>query len=151
MAFAALEDLSGKIEIIVFPKVYEEFAEILNTEDPVVMSGFVNLAEEPRKFFPSKITYLKEQAESRVSGVRINVDTEKLTDYSLEKLKRVLLSFRGPVKTHMIFEHPEGRAKIDLGEDYLVNPTPQMAAKINEVLNSNAVSFIIDGKLEQIN
>jgi len=35
-----------------------------------------------------------------------------------------------------------------LGEEYLVNPTPQMAAKINEILNENSVQFIVDGKVE---
>ena len=35
-----------------------------------------------------------------------------------------------------------------LGENFLVNPTPQMAAKINDIFNSNAVKFIVDGRLE---
>ena len=38
---------------------------------------------------------------------------------------------------------------MDLGNNYLVNPTPQMAAKINELLHDNSVQFIVDGKLEQ--
>jgi DNA polymerase-3 subunit alpha len=59
------------------------------------MIGNVNLSEEPRKFFPSKIMKLKDQAEERVTGVRINVEIEELISTKLEKFKQVLLSYRG--------------------------------------------------------
>ena len=54
MSFAMLEDLHGKIECIVFPRVFAEYEELLKSDDPVVMTGQVNLAEEPRKFFLKK-------------------------------------------------------------------------------------------------
>ncbi len=37
---------------------------------------------------------------------------------------------------------------MDLNENYLINPTPQMAARVNDLLNANSVNFIVDGKLE---
>jgi DNA polymerase-3 subunit alpha len=150
MAFITVEDLSSKIECIVFPSVFEEFEEILTTDEPIIMSGFVNLAEDPRKFFPSKISELKEQAEDRVSSVRVCIDIDSLNEYSITKLKQVLLSFRGRVPTHFIFENEHGRARMPLGEEFLVNPSPQMAAKINELFDRDAVSFIVDGRVEEI-
>ncbi len=151
MCFATLEDLSGKIECIVFPKVFLEFEELLATDEPLLISGQVNLAEEPRKFFPTKIQKLKDEAEQRVTSVRINVNMNTLNASRLEQLKRVLLSYRGSVPMHIIFEHADGRARLPLGEDFLVNPTPQMAAKINELFDESSVKFIVDGRLEDVN
>ena len=151
MCFATLEDLSGKIECIVFPKTFEQYHELLATDEPLIMSGQVNLSEEPRKFFPNKIQKLKDEAEERVTGVRINVKMEELNENRLNRFKQVLLSYRGSVPLHLVFEHNEGRARLPLGEDFLVNPTPQLAAKINEVFESNSVKFIVDGKLEEVN
>lgn len=150
MCFATLEDLSGKIECIIFPKIFEEFQHLLNGDEPVVMSGYVNLAESPRKFFPQKIQLLKEQAEERVTGVRIHVKLEELSIHRLNRLKQVVLSYRGSTPLHLVFDSLQGRARLPLGEDYLVNPTPQMAAKINEVFDRNSVQFIVDGKLEDV-
>ncbi|MBT7610986.1 MAG: DNA polymerase III subunit alpha, partial [Bacteriovoracaceae bacterium] len=133
MCFAELEDLTGKIECIVFPDTFAEFEDILSTDDPIIMTGQVNLSEEPRKFFPSKIQKLKEQAEERVSHVRIHVTIDQITDLNLERFRQVLLSYRGSVPTHLIMESADGKARLPLGDDFLVNPTPQMAAKINEV------------------
>lgn len=148
MCFATLEDLTGKIECIVFPRAFAEYEAILNSDEPVLVEGVVNLQESPRKILADKILRLKEHSENRITAVRISVSLEDLTETKLNKLRQVLLSYRGSTPMHMIFESSEGRARLPLGEQYLINPTPQMAHQINEVFNKDAVKFIIDGKLE---
>ena len=148
MAFVTIEDLSGKIECILFPKSYMENFEALECEDPIVLSGYVRLSDDRRSFFVDKVRELTDESDERVSAVRIKIDTQQINDYTLPKLKQVLLSFRGSVPAHIIFESEDGRAKMDLNDNYLINPTPQMAARINDLLNDNSVSFIVDGKLE---
>ncbi|EQC46588.1 DNA polymerase III subunit alpha [Bacteriovorax sp. Seq25_V] len=150
MCFATLEDLTGKIECIVFPKTYAEFAEFLSTDEPIILTGQVNLSEEPRKFFPSKIQKLKEEAEQRVTSVRINVKMDGVNLSRIDRLKQILLGYRGSVPLHLVFENELGRARIPLGDSFLVNPTPQMAAKVNEILDDNAVRFVVDGRLEEV-
>lgn len=148
MCFATLEDHSGKIECLVFPRVFAEYEALLQSEEPIMMMGQVNLSEEPRKFFPTKIQKLKDQAEERVTGVRINVKMDQLNPQKLERFKQVLLSYRGTVPGQIIFEGSDIRARMRLNQDFLVNPTPQLAAKINELFNDNSVKFIVDGRLE---
>lgn len=148
MCFATLEDLTGKIECIVFPRAFAEYEALLNADEPVLVEGVVNLQENPRKILADKIHKLKEHSENRITGVRINVSLEDLTEMKLNKLRQVLLSYRGSTPMHMIFESTEGRARLPLGEQFLINPTPQMAHQINEVFNKDAVKFIIDGRLE---
>ncbi len=148
MCFATLEDLTGKIECIVFPRAFAEYEAILNSDEPVLVEGVVNLGESPRKILADKILRLKEHSENRITAVRISVSLEDLTETKLNKLRQVLLSYRGSTPMHMIFESSEGRARLPLGEQYLINPTPQMAHQINEVFNKDAVKFIIDGRLE---
>ena len=148
MAFVTVEDLSGKIECIFFPKTYMEYFEFLESEDPIVLSGYVRLSDDRRSFYVNKVRELTDESEERVSAVRIKVDTKLINEYTLPKLKQVLLSFRGSVPAHIVFESEHGRAKMDLNENYLINPTPQMAARVNELLNDNCVNYIVDGNLE---
>ncbi|MCB9062821.1 MAG: DNA polymerase III subunit alpha [Halobacteriovoraceae bacterium] len=150
MCFATLEDLSGKIECIVFPRTFSEFEHLLDSNEPMVMKGQVNLAEDPRKFFPIKIQKLKDQAEERVTGVRINIKLEDFNESRLNRLRQILLSYRGTAPTHIIFDDNLSKGRLKLGEEYLVNPTPQLAAKINDVLKDDSVKFIIDGKIENV-
>lgn len=148
MAFVTIEDLSGKIECIFFPKSYMENFEALESDEPLVLGGYVRLSDDRRSFYVNRVRPLTDESDERVSAVRIKIDTNGLTDYTLPKLKQVLLSFRGSVPAHFIFEAEQGRAKMNLNDNYLVNPTPQMAARVNELLNDNSVSFIVDGRLE---
>lgn len=150
MCFATLEDLTGKIECIVFPKAFAEYELLLNSDEPVIVEGKVNLSESPRKILADKIYKLREQSENRITGVRINVQLEDLTDVKLNQLRQVLLSYRGGTPLHMIFESSHGRARLPLGDDYMINPTPQLAHRINEVFNKSAVKFIIDGRVEDV-
>ena len=150
MSFVTFEDLSGKIEAIVFPKVFEKYESLLSHNGPLLLKGHVNLSEDPRKIFPEKISLLEDETDSQVSGVRINLTAENLSSLKLSKLKQVLLGHRGSVPLHVIFEAEEGRARMPLGDDFLVNATPQMAATINELLQANSVQFIINGHLSAI-
>ena len=149
MAFVTFEDLSGKIECLFFPKTYAEFAPFLSSDEPLLLHGVVSLSEDPKKFFPSKISLLKDESDERVTSVRVNVPLSNLNPHSLNQMRTILLSYRGSVPIHFIFETKDGRARLPLDDNFLVNPSPQMAAKINELLNSNSVSFIIDGKVEE--
>jgi DNA polymerase-3 subunit alpha len=148
MAFVTIEDLTSKIECIFFPKSYMENFEMLELEDPIVLNGYVRLSDDRRSFYVNRVRELTDESDDRVTAVRIKIDTTNINDYTLPKLKQVLLSFRGSVPAHIIFESVNGRAKMDLNENYLINPTPQMAARVNELLNTNSVNFIVDGKLE---
>jgi DNA polymerase-3 subunit alpha len=150
MAFVTFEDLSGKIECLFFPRVYAEFQEFLAQDEPLLLTGVVNLAEDPKKFFPNKVSLLKGESDDRVTSVRVNVPLHHLNPHSLTQLKQIVLSYRGSVPVHFVFETDEGRARMQLDDTFLVSPSPQMAAKLNELLNTNSVSFIIDGKVEEL-
>ncbi len=149
MAFVNFEDLSGKIECLFFPRVFAEFQQFLSSDEPLLIHGVVNMAEDPKKFYPNKIALLKDESDDRVTSVRVSVPLNHLNPYSLTQMRQILLSYRGSVPIHFIFETSEGRARMPLDDNFLVNPSPQMAAKINELLNTNSVSFIIDGKVEE--
>lgn len=150
MAFVTFEDLTGKIECLFFPKTFAEFQQFLTVDEPLILSGVVNLAEDPKKFFPNKISLLKDESDERVTSVRVSVPIHHLNSYSLMQMKTILLSYRGSVPLHFIFETTEGKARMSLDDNFLVSPSPQMAAKINELLHTNSVSFIIDGKVEEV-
>lgn len=46
MAFVTLEDLTGSVEVIVFPKSYEQYSSLLDEENKVFIRGRVSLDEE---------------------------------------------------------------------------------------------------------
>ena len=143
MCFATLEDMVGKIEMVIFPKTYEKYQELLTSNEPVIIEGYTKLEESPRKFFPEKIKKLNERIEDQVSGVRFHIDMENVQERDLEKFHNILLTHRGSVAAHIVFEHKTGKVFMPLGEHFLLNPTPRMAAKINTLFSKNSVQFMV--------
>ena len=82
-----------------------------------------------------------------MSGVRVNIDLEKLTEIKLSRLKEIILSYKGSVPCHLIWKGLTGKVRLPLDENYKVNPVPQFAVKINEIFDQNNVKFIVDGEL----
>ncbi len=149
MAFAQLEDLSGKLECVVFPRTFAEYESFLNHDDAVLVHGTCNLSEDPKKFFPQKVGPLSQESEDQIKGVRITVPIQSTPEQGLIRLRELLLGHRGATPVHLILENEKGRARLPLGEDFGLNPSPQLAAKVNELLQSSAVEFIIDGRLQE--
>jgi len=58
MAFIKLEDLVGNINAVVFPKVYEEFKDLLNPGVCVVIKGRTNKRNGELSFVADKIKAL---------------------------------------------------------------------------------------------
>ena len=147
MAFVTLKDLVGKIECIIFPKTFAKYEEILKSDEPIIMKGEINLDESPRKFFPTTISHLKDQASEDIVKVRIHLDTKVLNPHSLKKLQKVFLSYRGTTPIEILMTTVEGTVSLPLGEAFLVTPSPQLVTRVNEILNDDGVEFIVDGNL----
>ena len=81
MAFATLEDMSGQIECLVFPRIYEKYQTLLQEDAAVVISGKISVREEEApKLLAERVTPIAEwnrlPAEDRT-------DELKLTDAQL--------------------------------------------------------------------
>ena len=60
MAFVNVEDLYGQMEVIVFPNIYEEYANLLSNESQVIVEGRISLKEEEQpKILADKIRALE--------------------------------------------------------------------------------------------
>ena len=71
MCFGTFEDLTGKIECVIFPKTFAELELLLEVRKPVLLKGTINLQESPRKISVEKIYPLNEQTKNRITGLRL--------------------------------------------------------------------------------
>lgn len=138
MAFAMIEDLSGKSEVLIFPKTFEQETDLWVVDNIILVTGKIStkdgevkiLAEKSEKFDPSKIVSaeFKSISTSRVGTHVVTVDPteDKIVEIDLneepqvedvsEKLKksfeegRFLLEDEGSV--YVILPKVTGKKKI---------------------------------------
>ncbi|MEQ1875320.1 MAG: DNA polymerase III subunit alpha [Bdellovibrionia bacterium] len=55
MAFASLEDLTGSVELVVFPDAYAKYSQLVQSDGPVVIEGTVEVEDEQAKIMADRI------------------------------------------------------------------------------------------------
>ena len=91
MAFITVEDSSGAIEVVVFPKLYEKFADVLVAENMVCVSGNISIREDE----PHKI--LLSGAEQLIPNSELEIKKNKVTP----KLYLKVDTIKSPIVTQI--------------------------------------------------
>ncbi len=113
-AQATLEDATGKIDLIAFPRDYEKLAEQLKIEVPVLVRGTLSGDEESApKISVSQIQPLEEVKVKLPTGVRIRISLDRATEELLAGLKSQADAAPGPGKV-MIFLEKKGEFQVIL-------------------------------------
>ena len=115
MAFTNVEDLSGTMEIIVFPKVLEDCRSALQDNAVVVINGRVSVKEEENaKLVAEKITPIEEysangtaaprpaQEKPARKGMYLKVPSRSCPQFA--KVENLLSIFEGPLPVYIYFE-----------------------------------------------
>jgi DNA polymerase-3 subunit alpha len=98
-AQAALEDATGKIDLICFARDYEKLSEQLKMEAPVVVRGTLMGEEDAApKIAINSIQALEEVQVKLPTGVRIRINVERATEEMLVGLKSAADAAPGPGK-----------------------------------------------------
>ena len=144
MCFAVLEDVTGRIECIVFPKTFVDYGAVLESDVPLVVKGRVNWSESPRKMIPSEVRKLEDVVEERVTGVKIRVKMEELSEIRLDRLKCFFLDCKGRVPLWLSLLHREGEAVFALGEDFFVDPVAVLSQNTDGLFREHdALEFVV--------
>ncbi|MBU2630224.1 MAG: DNA polymerase III subunit alpha [Proteobacteria bacterium] len=117
MAFCAIEDQSGSVEVVVFPELYAKNHLLLSNEDIVILEAEVQKKENIVKLIADRIVPIGKASSEWTNGVLINVDAKKYSFETLEKLKAVIENYPGDCTTCL---------KIDIGD------TPPVLVKLSD-------------------
>lgn len=101
MAFATLEDLFGTIEVIIFPKVYDEYSKYIEEDSLVVIQGDLNINEEDEaKIICKSIRPLvKKRNEKMYLKLQENENINKINE-----IKKVLKKYTGNIPVYVYLE-----------------------------------------------
>ncbi|MGH2404826.1 MAG: DNA polymerase III subunit alpha, partial [bacterium] len=101
MAFMTLEDLTGTIEVIVFPKTYEQSSLALKRDAVVIVHGRIDTADQQVKLLAESITALVDAAPAAAPGpdpettLHVLLDADRHGEDGLHRLRDLLGHHRG--------------------------------------------------------
>ncbi|WP_304509157.1 DNA polymerase III subunit alpha [Anaerotignum sp.] len=131
MAFLTLEDFRGTVEVIVFPKVYQQFSELLLEETVILIKGRANVsADGEAKVIASQIQVLQLEEEKVPTTLWLKIENGK--EISLQQIIAVLMRHKGNIPVYIYQEKTKDKMKAE--RKYWVNGSLELQEELKLLL-----------------
>jgi len=132
MAFLNVEDLTGTVEVVVFPRAYLQNRLAIRVDEVILVKGKLNGNGEDVKIIAEEISTL----DSHLRGeLHLKIDSSQSP--VLDQVQLILSSYKGESP---VFLHLEKEKKvIKTGEEYLVDLSGPVVQRLEELLGQNRV------------
>ena len=153
MVFITLEDLEGTVEVIVFPKIYEESKGLIKKDEIVIIEGCLDVTEGKRKIIAEKISLLDKYLENKKfisKGKAIKQDLSnqlhiEINSYYnnetniLIRLKEIFCSYPGKSQVVLHFKNKDKTWLHIIGKKFLVNINDKLKEEIGNILGNDKI------------
>jgi len=143
MAICSLEDLDNFVEVLVFPRTYLRFPDMVKEDNLVYIHGRLNMREEEPKIVAEDIIPLEKVKEKYTRSVLIKLSTPGLEENMMKRIKGCIERFKGKTPVLIDFLSKEGR-KIRLSVDtkLFVQPSDDLLRELELLAGSGNVKFL---------
>jgi DNA polymerase-3 subunit alpha len=142
-AQAALEDLSGSIEMLVFPDAYRKLQDKVKMEVPVLVRGGVRIEEGANpKLTVNDISSLEDARVPLPGSLRIRIPLEKASETTVDELHLLFSQRKGEAKVLFDIERDGDFMVVMEAEGYNVVPDRSFIDRVEELCGRGAVRVI---------
>jgi DNA polymerase-3 subunit alpha len=138
MGFAVLEDLTGTIELTLFPSVLQKYLSLMEPDSAVCVSGRVNMREDQAN------TVLVEEviplSALNIASKRLFLKLEQGKGSLLPKIKQTLQRYPGNIP--VVIYDEESNKKMLVPKEYYVNMTAAFLDLMDEMLGEGNVKTV---------
>lgn len=143
MAFAQVEDLRGKIEVIFFPDSYKVFSKkissFLQEAEPVFIEGDADCSEETFKVLVRTVQSLDDFYKNKIQKVILQLITHEVELDQLKALQKFFLEKKGKHLVEIHFKNDQTITELHLPESVRISIMPQDLLLIHRIFGKNIV------------
>jgi DNA polymerase-3 subunit alpha len=145
-----LEDKEGVVEVIAWPDGYRKFEALIQSDDPVLVSGTLDKQEtaggddgmidarrERCQIIADELRPLAAAREQAVKQVHFRLRAERVTDEHLVQLRDIIAQHRGRCPAYLsVLVSDDREALIELPRDLHVTPSEDMIDAVDRLLGN---------------
>jgi DNA polymerase-3 subunit alpha len=137
-----LEDLEGQIEVLAFPKAFEQFQALLENDRAVLITGRVASDEGRVRLTADEAVSLDDLREKKAEAVQVRLDAGDLDEDLVARLRRAVEAHRGEVSLYLEVVRPGDFRLVARAESSLrVNPSRQLSAALESAVGPGRVRY----------
>ena len=140
MAFAAIEDQSGSIEVVVFPNLYAKNHMLLTNEEIVILEARVQKKENIVKLIAENIVPIDHASQEWTHSILIHINAQGASLDTLEKIKIIIENHPGDYTVCLKIKIDDNPAvQVKLSDDYTSSLDPSFFAQVEDLLGEGAI------------
>ena len=144
MCVGLLEDLTGTIDFVVFPKVFETHEKLIQPDRPLLAVGVVDQEENGNlKVVVRELYPLEDAKDLQVSLIRLELDLERISEPNAVELADLLATQRGDCSVEILLRRPgAGVAWLEANEFFKIRWSAELKLQIEALTYPGAVQYI---------
>ncbi|MBE8555972.1 MULTISPECIES: DNA polymerase III subunit alpha [Vibrio] len=139
-----LDDRSGRMEVMLFSDALDRYAELLEKDKIVVVSGQVSFDDfnGGLKMSAREVMDLGSAREKYARGVSISIDQSQINVQFFERFGQILEPYRaGTVPVNVYYQRADARARLTLGTEWRVTPSDTLLDELKQLLGNSQVEL----------
>lgn len=139
-----LDDRSGRMEVMLFSDVLDRYAELLEKDKILVVSGQVSFDDfnGGLKMSAREVMDLGTAREKYARGLSVSIDASQINDKFFEQFTRILEPHKaGTVPVNVYYQRADARARLTLGTEWRVTPTDTLLDDLKQLLGKGQVEL----------
>ncbi|MEI8349777.1 MAG: DNA polymerase III subunit alpha [Candidatus Omnitrophota bacterium] len=140
MAILKIEDETASVEVVVFPRLFEEASANIQERRIILIKGRLETKEKMPKILASKIIPI-EQVWDSITSVSIAIDKEK---FPLRDLKSIFMNNRGKIPVIFAFKNSKLQGlRIKTANEFCLNLNEQIVGQISSLIGEENLSLAL--------
>ena len=141
MAIFKLEDLTGMVEVIVFPEAYENgIGKYLHRDEMVIVKGRLNWREEKVRIVASEVIPFSRARESIIHEMTLKLSTAGLEEETLKKLKELFMKNQGSCRVNFKLSAPRNRI-VKISSKMQVKLSDELLEDLKKLLGTDSIQL----------
>jgi DNA polymerase-3 subunit alpha len=136
-----LEDLQGSANVIFWADTYSKYYAILHEDEPLVISGIIDMGDESVKIIAQEVTPLHKALEKPYKYVRFIIDANKILPETIKSLKDIIKKYRGHYESYMHIINGKSETIIYLGDDCRLDINENLRKETDRILGEGATIY----------
>lgn len=138
MGVFKLEDLTGSIEVIVFPDTYQKLAQLMEEDEMVVVRGTIDERDDTPKIITDDIIPFAAARDKLIHVIELRLSTAGLEEETLKKLQELFSKHEGNCRVNFDLKTLH-HGNLHINTDYHIRLDDTMLRDIEELVGKEAI------------
>ncbi|WP_342608173.1 DNA polymerase III subunit alpha [Vibrio tritonius] len=139
-----LDDRSGRMEVMLFSDALDRYAELLEKDKILVISGQVSFDDfnGGLKMSAREVMDLGSAREKYARSLSLSIEQSQIDEQFFERFSQILEPHRaGTVPVNVYYQRADARARLALGTEWRVTPNDTLLDELKQLLGQDQVEL----------